>query len=175
MALDHTYLTWSVYSNLSWVINSIVQTLLFSRKSAPDSTSQPGWVARGTRLSFSPSTAIEAVSLTQISVDGRLLDLLVSYHQHVIGTFNTCSWGTTHRSLTDTGGGYNLGGVGLPYHTLWPSQPMVLHFSPKGSALSQVIHQIITNWTREGTNHKSHERKPPLDFYQNLTSKHSMS
>jgi hypothetical protein len=28
-------------------------------------------------------------------------------YQHAIGTFNSCLWGPTHRSLTDTGGGYN--------------------------------------------------------------------
>jgi hypothetical protein len=33
--------------------------------------------------------------------------------------FNTCSWGPTERSLTDTGGGYNLEGAGLPHtHSL---------------------------------------------------------
>jgi hypothetical protein len=32
-------------------------------------------------------------------------------YQHVIGTFNTCSRGLTHRSSTDTGVGYNLGGI----------------------------------------------------------------
>jgi hypothetical protein len=29
----------------------------------------PGWVARGTRLSYSPNTTIEAVHLSQVSVD----------------------------------------------------------------------------------------------------------
>jgi hypothetical protein len=43
--------------------------------------------------------------------------LLGPYHQHAIGTFNTCSRGPTHRSLTDTGRGYNLGGAGLPHTT----------------------------------------------------------
>jgi hypothetical protein len=36
--------------------------------------------------------------------------------------------GPTHRSLTDTGGGYNLGGVDLPHTTLRPSQPTVSTF-----------------------------------------------
>jgi hypothetical protein len=49
-------------------------------------------------------------------------------HQHVIGTFNTCSRGAAHRSLTDTGGGYNLGGANLPHTTPWPSQPVVSTF-----------------------------------------------
>jgi hypothetical protein len=66
------------------------------------------------------------------------ISLLGPYHQHVINTLNTCSWGLTHRSLTDTGGGYNLGGVGLPHHTLRPSQPTFIYFPPKGPARSQV-------------------------------------
>jgi hypothetical protein len=80
MTLDHMYLTWSVYSNLSQVINSVRGILLLLRKSAPDSTSQPNLVAYGTRLSFSPHTAIETVDLSQASVDGRQLRLLVLYH-----------------------------------------------------------------------------------------------
>jgi hypothetical protein len=50
-------------------------------------------VERGTHLSFSPNTTIEAVCLRQAFIDDRLLDLLGSYHQHVISTFNTCSRG----------------------------------------------------------------------------------
>jgi hypothetical protein len=42
---------------------------LLPRKSAPDSTSQPDWVARETHLSFSPNTTIEAVRLSQASID----------------------------------------------------------------------------------------------------------
>jgi hypothetical protein len=62
------------------------------------------------------------------------IDLLGSYHQHVISTFNTCSHRPTHRSLTDTGGGYNLRGADFPHHTPWPSRPMVLCSPPKGPA-----------------------------------------
>jgi hypothetical protein len=54
--------------------------------------------------------------------------LLGPYLQHVISTFNTCSRGPTHRYLTDTGGAYNLGGVGLPNHTPRPSQLAILRF-----------------------------------------------
>jgi hypothetical protein len=39
-------------------------------------------------------------------------------YQHVISTFNACSRGSTYQSLTDTGGDYNLEGVGFPHHTL---------------------------------------------------------
>jgi hypothetical protein len=73
------------------------------------------------------------------------ISLLVTYHLHVISTFNTCSWGPTHRSLTDTGQGYNLGGLGYPHHTPRASQLMVLRFPPKGSIRSQVNHLIIDN------------------------------
>jgi hypothetical protein len=45
------------------------------------------------------------------------ISLLSPYLQHVISTFNTCSRGSTHRSLTDIDGGYNLGGACLPHHT----------------------------------------------------------
>jgi hypothetical protein len=175
MIIDHTYLTWFMYINLSWVIKCNGRILLLSRKSAPDSTSQPGWVARGTRLSFSPNTTIETVGLSQSSVDGRLLGLLGSYKQHVISTFNTCSWGATHRSLIDTGRGYNLGGAKLPHHTPRLSQPTVLRFPSKGLVWSQVNQSTITNWYKEGAHPKSHEWEPPLDFYCNLSSKHNMS
>jgi hypothetical protein len=49
------------------------------------------------------------------------IGLLDPYHQYVISTFNTCSRGPTHQSLTDTGGGYNLRSVSFPHHTPWPS------------------------------------------------------
>jgi hypothetical protein len=49
----------------------------------------------------------EVVGLSQASVDSRLLALPGLYLRHAIGMFNTCSWGPTHRSSTDTGGGYN--------------------------------------------------------------------
>jgi hypothetical protein len=66
------------------------------------------------------------------------IGLLGPYHQHVISMFNTCSRGPTYRSLTDTGGGYNLGGAGLVHHTPQSSQPTVLHFPPKGLLRSQL-------------------------------------
>jgi hypothetical protein len=36
--------------------------------------------------------------------------------------------GATHRSLTDTGGGYNLGGAGLPHITPRPFEPAISTF-----------------------------------------------
>jgi hypothetical protein len=51
--------------------------------------------------------------VSQAPNDDQLLGLPGTYHRHAIGTFNTCSWGPTERSLTDLGEGYNLGGAGL--------------------------------------------------------------
>jgi hypothetical protein len=64
---------------------------------------------------FLSQHSYEAVGLSQASVDGRLLSLLGTYHYHAISTFNTCSWGPTHRSWTNTCGGYNIGGADLPH------------------------------------------------------------
>jgi hypothetical protein len=108
---SHMYLTWFAYNNILLVVNSVGQILLLLRKIAPDSTSQLGWVAHRTRLSFSPNTIIKPVGLSQSSVDDMLLGLLGSYLQHTISTCNTCSRGSTHWSLIDTDGGYNLVGV----------------------------------------------------------------
>jgi hypothetical protein len=102
-----------VHDNLSRVTDRIGRILLPLRKSAPDSTSQPGSVARGTHLSFSLKTAIGVVGLRQAPVDGRLLGLLGPYHWHAIGTFNTCSQVPTPRSLNDTGGGYHIENLGI--------------------------------------------------------------
>jgi hypothetical protein len=76
-----------------------------------------GRLIHGSIPSFSPTIANEAVGKRQASVDNQLLGLLGPYHQHAIGTFNTCSQGPTHRSLTDIGGGYSLEGIGFPHTT----------------------------------------------------------
>jgi hypothetical protein len=84
---------------------------------------------------------------SQESIDDRLLGLLGPYHQHTISTFNTFSWGSTHRSLTDTGGGYNLEGVNFLHTTLWPSQLDVSPFH-LSAPRSYVIKQLITIWLK---------------------------
>jgi hypothetical protein len=111
-----------VRDDLFRVTDTVGQILLLPRKSVPDSTSQPGWVAHGTHLSFSPNTAIEAVGLSQAPVDGRLLGLPGPYHRHAIGTFNTCSRVPTPWSLNDTGGDYNIENFGIAT-TLFPPFP----------------------------------------------------
>jgi hypothetical protein len=146
--LDHTYLTRSVYSNLSQVVNSIRRILLLPRKSAPDSTSQLGWVTCRTHLSFSSNITIEALGLSQASIDGKLLGLLGTYHQYVQYLLT----GPIHQFLTDTGAGYNLGCADLPYHTPRPFQPMKLHFPFKGPVRSHVNHPTIFQLNQEGIN-----------------------
>jgi hypothetical protein len=139
MALDHTYLTWSAYSNLLWSCQQwCTEPLLPRKKDSRHNPQHDGWSIRGSVPNFSPELAIEAVEVKPPSVDVRLLDLLDPYHQHVIGTFNTFSRGPTHRSLIDTSGGYDLWSAGLPHHTTQPSQPTVLPYPPKGPARSPV-------------------------------------
>jgi hypothetical protein len=79
---------------------------------------------------------------SQTSSNSRLLGLSGPYHRHAIGAFNTCSWGSTERSLTDTGGGYNLEGADLS-HTHSPTFPTsCLPFplmAPPGLQFNQVL------------------------------------
>jgi hypothetical protein len=92
---------------------------LLSRKGAPDiihstSADRP----MGLYPVSLPSQLMKQWRQSEASIDNRLLGLLGPYYHHVIITFNTCSRGSTHRSLIDTGGGYKLGGAGLSHTTL---------------------------------------------------------
>jgi hypothetical protein len=82
----------------------------------------------GPHLVSLPLTIIEVVEKAKYLLAISYIGLLGPYHQHVISTFNTCSQGSTHRSLTNTGGGYNLRGVGFSHHTPRSSQLAVLRF-----------------------------------------------
>jgi hypothetical protein len=90
-------------------------------KSSRHNPQHAGWPIRGFVLSFSPKPTNEVVGLTQASIDDKLLGLLGLYHQYTIGTFNTYSRGSTHRSLTDTCRGYSLEGADFSHTTPWPS------------------------------------------------------
>jgi hypothetical protein len=87
-----------------------------------------GWLIHESIFSFSPEPANEVRGISQAPDDDQLLGLPVPYHRHAIDTFNTCSRGPTHRSLTNTGGGYNVGGAGFPHTIFRPSQPVVSPF-----------------------------------------------
>jgi hypothetical protein len=102
------------------VINRFEQIHCTEKKGSRHNLQHAGRPIHRSVPSFSPTTANGAVGKSQASVDNRLLGLPVPYHRHAIGTFNTCSRGPTHRSLNDTGGGYNLRGAILP-HTHTPT------------------------------------------------------
>jgi hypothetical protein len=81
-------------------------------------------------------------SLPQQPMDNWLLGLLGPYHRYAIGTFNTCSRGPTHRSLTDTGGGCSLEDIDFSHTTFRSFQPTVspLHLrAPSGLQFIQVL------------------------------------
>jgi hypothetical protein len=118
-----------VRGNLSWDTDRFVHIpLLLRKKGSRHNPQHAGWPIRGSIPSFSPKPANEAGGVSQAPDGDQLLGLPSLYHRYAIGTFNTCSRGPTHRSLTDTGGSYNLGGVNFSHTTPWPSQPVVSPF-----------------------------------------------
>jgi hypothetical protein len=103
-----------------------------------------GWPIRGSVPSCSTKTTNEAVDLRQAYVDAKPLGLLEPYHQHAIGTFNTCSRGPTHQFLTDTGGGYSLGSADFSHTTPRLFQPVVSPFHLRASLGLQFIQNLST-------------------------------
>jgi hypothetical protein len=141
MVSDHTYLTWSMPSNILRSHQQSWAGLLFSRKRTPD-------IIHSTPVdrSVDPypvsllSQPMKQWGQSQPSVDGWLLGLPGLYHWYAIGTFNACSRGPTYRSLTDTGRGYKLGGAGLPHTNPWPSQLTVSTFHRRAPPSLQLNH-----------------------------------
>jgi hypothetical protein len=103
------------------------------------------WPIRGSVPSFSPKPANEAVEKAKISINSRLLGLPGLYHWHAISTFNTCSrgGGATYWFLTNTGRGYNLGGVGFP-HIHSPTFPMSCLPFPLVASSGLHFNQVLT-------------------------------
>jgi hypothetical protein len=118
MVLDYTCLTWSTHSNISRSCQPIWINSLPLRRRALDTihnmTADRSVGPYPASLPQQPMKQWGKVKLEGAGFTGPI-------YQHVIGTFNICSWGPTHRSLTDTGGAYNLEGATFPHHTLWPS------------------------------------------------------
>jgi hypothetical protein len=103
---------------------------------------QPGWVIHRSTTQFLSQHNHWSSNKSQTSVNNRLLGLPGLYHRHAIGTFNAYLRGPTHRSLIDTGAGYNLGGVRLPHTTLQPFQLVVSPFhlrAPLGLQFNQEL------------------------------------
>jgi hypothetical protein len=87
-----------------------------------------GWPICRSILILSPITAIEAVVKNQSSVGNML-------HQFTMSISSVCDQyvqyllvGVTHRSLTDTDGGYNFKVTNFTNHSPRPSQPTILVF-----------------------------------------------
>jgi hypothetical protein len=128
MVPNYTYFTWSTYSNLSRSHQQWWTEPPLPRKRAPTQSTTRRLPDPWVRTKFLSWASHWSSGDKTTTVDVRLLVLLGLYHQHDIGTFNTCSRGPTHRSLIDTSGGYSLEGTGFPHTTLWPSQPTVSPF-----------------------------------------------
>jgi hypothetical protein len=108
MVLDHTYCTRSTHSNLSRTRQQICTDPLPQRRRAPEiiHSSTAVW-----------STGPYPASLPQQSMRQWGKDKLL----HVIRTFNTCSRGPTHRSLTNTAGATAL--KAPTFHIPLPDHP----------------------------------------------------
>jgi hypothetical protein len=88
-------------------------------------------------------TAIEAVE----KVKHQLTNKLHQFTSHISPARDQyvqyLLTGSIYRSLTDTGRGYKLRCVDLPYHTLQFSQLTVLHLLPKCPTRSQINHPTL--------------------------------
>jgi hypothetical protein len=103
-----------VCGNLSRVVNRVRQSHCSREKWFPTQSTTRRLTDLRIRTQFLSWTSQWSSGESHTSINSRLLGLPDPYHRYAIGTFNTCSHGPTHRSLTDTGGGYNLGGVSFP-------------------------------------------------------------
>jgi hypothetical protein len=136
---------------------------------------QPDWVIHRSTTQFLSPHSHWSSNKSQTSIDSMLLGLSSPYHRHAVGTFNTCSRVPMPWFLTDTGRGYHIENLRIATALSPPFPSESSPDPPNGPARSQIIQTTFTNWSREGTSPKSHEWEHPLDFYRNLSSKHSMS
>jgi hypothetical protein len=121
MALDHMYITWSTYSNLSRSHHSDGQSHYFQEKGLPTQST--------TRWLTDLQVCTQFLScVSHWSSEGRVTlcwcqttMLTGLIYRHAIGTFNTCSREPTHRSLTDTAGATTL--EVLTFHIPLPDLP----------------------------------------------------
>jgi hypothetical protein len=104
-----------VRGNLSWVIDRVGQSHCSREKGLPTQSTARRMTDPWVRIQFLSWANQWSSGENQTSINSRLLGLPDPYHRHAISTYNTCSRGPTHRSLTDMGGGYNLGGAYLPH------------------------------------------------------------
>jgi hypothetical protein len=105
MVPDNTYLMRLAHSNLLPAINRVRLSHHSREKGIPDSilsTLADRYVGpHPVSLLLSTKEVVKKVKHLSTA------DLLGPYLLHAIDAFNTCSRGSIHRSLTNTGGGYN--------------------------------------------------------------------
>jgi hypothetical protein len=107
------------------------------------------WSIPGSIPSFSTVPAIEAVGVKSHSVSNQLLGLPDPYHRHAIVMFNICLRGPTYRSLTDTGGGYNIGDAGFSHTTPRPSQSAVSPFHLRATSDLKLLIKSLSSKLEE--------------------------
>jgi hypothetical protein len=119
-----------VHGNLSLVINNVGQSHRSQEKGTPDyiPSMSIDW-STGPHPIYLPLTTLKAVKKVKHMLMTSYISLLGSYLQYVISTFNPYSRIPTPRSITNTYGGYNLGGPNFSHHFPSPSQLTVLCFS----------------------------------------------
>jgi hypothetical protein len=121
-----------VCGNLPRVIDRIGQSYCSQQKGLPTQSTSRRLIDPCVRTQFLSRANQWSSGESQTSIDNRVLGFSGPYHQHVIVTFNTCSRGSTHRSLIDTAEGYNLGGADFPRSTPRPFQSAVSTFHLRG-------------------------------------------
>jgi hypothetical protein len=117
-----------IRGNISWVTDRVGQSHCFREKGLPTQSTVRRLTDAWVHTQFLSRANQWSSRESQTSINSRLLGLSGPYHRHAIDTFNTCSWGLTHQSLTDTDGRYNFRGAGFPHTTPWPSQPAISTF-----------------------------------------------
>jgi hypothetical protein len=105
----------SVRGDLPWTTDRVGRSHCFWEKGLPTQSSARRLTDPRVRTQFLSRANQWSSGESQTPINSRLLGLSGPYHRHTIGTFNTCLWGPTERSLINTGGGYNLEGAGLPH------------------------------------------------------------
>jgi hypothetical protein len=139
---DHTYLTWSTYSNISYSRQQIWTDPLHPRRRAPDTIHNTMTIRSTGPYSAPLPQQPKSSGEKSTPIDNRLLGLPDPYHRHAIGTFNTCSRGPIEWSSINIGGGYNLEGAGLPYihsPTFPTSCPHFSLMAPPGLHFNQIL------------------------------------
>jgi hypothetical protein len=89
MPLDHTYLTWSTYNNLLWVIDRFERIpLLPSKRNTRQHPYHGGWLIYGSPSSFSPPLSQWSSRLNPRLCWWQAARLTGPIYQQTIGTFN---------------------------------------------------------------------------------------